>query len=173
MPKCDAYALGARKRQQAYEAAYNSPEARAWIASMTPDQRKRAEELGLLQPMPDAAPADTRLDTLPQRLLPIVEHAPELEAAHLVDALSDTHRRILASYFSRPCPHPKLRQHCLCFLLGIGSGVEHAKALGMSRQRFDYHALKMRDELELPSLGFTRRSKGKAANFDKKSRKDD
>lgn len=170
MSNADNYAANTVARDRAYRDAFNTPEAKRWMESLTPEQRRHAEELGLLEPRLDSRPADTKVDDLPLSMQPSCELeytdtaedevqmvrralgvAPE--GAHPTDELRQTQLNILKAYFARPCKNPDLRRRCIAFLLGQGSGAEHARQLGMSRQRFDYHARKMQKELGLPSLG--------------------
>ncbi len=174
MPSSDDYASRSAARRRAYEAAYRSPAARAWIAALTPDQRRRAEELGLLAPMHDPQPAEFSADDLPLSVTPtcdpIINDPAEEGRAALLRRLQHSHsgdnplqeltrrqQRILSAYFARKGSHrTQLQQRCLCFLLGLGTGEAHASALGMSRQLFDYHVLRLQAELHLPGLGYSR-----------------
>ncbi len=171
MSSTDDYASRSGNRRRAYVAAYRSPEARAWIASLTPEQRRRAEELGLLTPMLDPQPADISTDDLPTSATPTCEPiindpAEEAHAALLrrlghisevtLQELTLHQRHMLSAYASRKGSRSAVQQRCLCFLLGLGTGEKHARALGMSRQLFDYHVLQMQAELRLPALGFSR-----------------
>ncbi len=173
MPSSDEYASRSAARRRAYEAAYRSPAARAWIASLTPDQRRRAEALGLLTPMLDPQAAEISADDLPLAATPTCEpviHDPaeEARAALLkrlghatgnrsaLSELTPRQQHILSAYTARSGPRSRMRHRCVCFLLGLGTGEEHARALGMSRQLFDYHVLQLQAELRLPALGHSR-----------------
>lgn len=170
MSNSDSYAANTVARDKAYRAAYNSPEVQRWIDSLSPEQRRHAESLGLLEPRLDSRPADTKVDDLPVAMQPSCElgftDPAEADVQRLlaaigidtaaeqpVEELRRTQRNVLLAYFARPCKNPDLRRRCFAFLLGQGSGADHARKLGMSRQRFDYHARKMQKELGLPCLG--------------------
>ncbi len=182
MPSSDEYASRSAARRRAYEAAYRSPEARAWIAALTPDQRRRAEALGLLTPMLDPQAAEISADDLPLAATPTCEPvindpAEEARAALLkrlghasdtrpsLSELTPRQQHTLSAYFARRGSRSPVQKRCLCFLLGLGTGETHARALGMSRQLFDYHVLQLQAELRLPALGHSR-SDGRANGAD-------
>ncbi len=172
MPDTDNYASNAPARNRAYRAAYESEAAKKWLASLTPDQRQRAEKLGLLAPYFDTLPCDQCLDNVPEEDTPLYEHemndpAEEERATLLLklghaptpakpSLISPEQQRLIAAYMAAK---PKMRDvltHGLAFLFGIGSGEEHARALGISRQRFNYHVIQLRTDLNLDALGLSR-----------------
>ncbi len=171
MPDTDNYASNAPARNRAYREAYESEEAKKWLASLTPDQRQRAEKLGLLTPYFDTLPSDQCLDNVPEEDTPLYEHEAadpaEEERATLLQKLGHApapktsfitpeQQHLIAAYMAAK---PKMRDvltHGLAFLFGIGSGEEHAQALGISRQKFNYHVIQLRKDLNLDALGLSR-----------------
>lgn len=65
MSKNDSYAIKEASRRKLYEEAYESAEAKAWLQSLSPAERERAEALGLLQALPDTDVSSRSLDTIP------------------------------------------------------------------------------------------------------------
>ncbi len=163
----DEYAKREHLRTRAYRKAYESPEARAWAAALTPEQRERAQDLGLLAPYIDPAPGNNSIETLPCALEPRAEDKrdePELPRAvlqRLKEAgahpawrtlLGDdeAHRGEMLLAFVMSSPQPKLCWACLSYLAGDGTCKSHAQQLGMSRQAFHYHVRTLEKQLGLP-----------------------
>lgn len=145
----DPYAQREAERRRAYKAAYNSPEVKKWIASLTPEQRKRAEEAGLLEPKLDSAIGHS-IEELPMKLRPSTEDAPSDAQAFAAKLLDDSsYREAFAAYLAGGMK-PLLRQACLSYLLGNGTCEQHAKRLGMSKQAFHYHVKQAQRMLDLP-----------------------
>ncbi len=173
MSNKDEYASNTYLRDQAYCDAYESGAAKTWLDSLTPDQRERAEKLGLLRPYFDTMPSEQCLDNVPERDTPLYEHEAadpaEEERATLLQKLGHApapktslitpeQQHLIAAYMAAK---PKMRDvltHGLAFLFGIGSGEEHAQALGCSRQKFNYHVINLRKDLGLDALGLSRKS---------------
>ncbi len=170
MKRSDTYASREHLRNRTYRAAFASPEARAWIAALTPSQRERAESLGLLTPYIDPMPGDNSLDTLPCALEPRDEDkrtANEIPlplrqrlaaaCAHPAwrNLLGDdeAHHGTMLQAFVMSSPQPKLCWACLCYLAGSGTCESHAHSLGMSKQAFHYHVRALEKQLGLPPQG--------------------
>lgn len=155
----DSYASGESSRRAQYAAAFASPEAKAWEASLSPADRARAASLGLLSPCFDPAPGGCDIDSLPRALEPRLETGipgepdpPARPDLCDVDELSPHHRRLLEAFFQQ-WGSPELLWACFRFVMGRGSCIEHARALGLSKQAFYYHAKRLASVLGLPALG--------------------
>ena len=166
MSKSDSYAEGSASRESAYRAAFQSAAYRQWVAGLTPEQREEAQKKGLLEPKVDH---DTQGEVTPSEerrrvpeatsdfILPPEEgEAPEEElslSALVREGGADSiHRRALQDFL---CSHgnPELTWACLQYLAGYGTCEAHAKALGLSRQAFNYHVRTIQKELGLPPMG--------------------
>ncbi len=167
MKRPDDYAKRERSRNNAYRAAYASPQARAWADALTPAQREQAEALGLLAPYLDPAPGDNSLETLPCALEPRAEDkwtANEIPLP-LRQRLTATkvhpvwrqlfgedetrYGEMLYAYL-QSSGNPALRWGCLRYLMGQGTCESHARELGMSKQAFHYHVRTLETQLGLP-----------------------
>ncbi len=162
MKYSDEYASHEADRNRAYREAYESPEVRAWIDSLTPAQMIRAQALGLLEPYIDPMPSGHCLETLPAELIPRVEdeHAeaqlplPVLLRQKRVDYDNlDEHRLQLLEAFFQQYGNSERVWACLRYLVGRGRCEELARTQHMSKQAFHYHAQRLAEMLKLPTLG--------------------
>lgn len=154
----DEYAHREGKRNEAYREAYRSADFKAWVKSLTPEQRLHAEKLGLLAPRIDGASVQPGVEDLPPA------HTPKTdgEFGMLIDgktwlqdlyaSLDEYHRRMLHSFICRK-GRPRLQWSCLSYLCGNGTCAKHARQLGMSKQAFHYHVRSVQKLLGLPPLG--------------------
>ncbi len=164
MAKLDNYSELEAERLQAYRDAYESAEAKAWIESLTPEQRERAERLKLLKPKIDGPQKGLSVEELSLKQLPTVE--PDVEgwrddeaepALNLMDIMQDgqgcKEARQVVHDFLCASGHPELTWSCLQYLCGYGTCEEHAKRHRMSRQSFNYHVRTLQEQLGLPPMG--------------------
>lgn len=175
----DDYASREGLRKRAYREAYASPEVQAWIASLTPEQRRHAEEMGLLKPSFDTRAGvmleDQKADVQPrtQDALPDADEATSPKAAFMRRlgktpkaagdfASSPRKYRALLSYLTEP-RKAALRYACFAYLMGNGTCEGIAKVFGMTRQSFHYHAMLMQKTLGLPALGNSKSPKARKA----------
>ena len=133
----DPYAQQSQIRFTRYAEAYESPEVKAWIASLTPEQRAHAEKQGLLAPMPEDLNGITPLDE---------EKADEalfIQAESMERMLSILERnphkmRALATLLKRKKQGAELMWSVIRFVCGEGSCQSHAERFGMTKQNFHY-----------------------------------
>lgn len=153
----DDYARGEARRMAGYKAAFESPEYKRWVASLTPAQRETAEGRRLLCPHEDAEGGRLGIDELPPSLEPQVAGEfdggeGEAESPRLgLDTLTDEQKDMLSAFLQQG-GNPRLRWACLRYLLGYGTCLSHAKALGMRKQAFHYHVRQMERQLGLPPM---------------------
>lgn len=147
----DPYAQGEAQRRRAYRDAYNSPEVKKWIASLTPEQRKHAEEAGLLEPKLDAALGHS-IENLPLKLRPATEDTTDDAKSLDAELLEDPRFVTAFKAYMTGVRKPKLRLACLSYLLGNGTCEQYATLLRMSKQAFHYHVKQAQELLGLPKL---------------------
>ncbi len=166
----DEYASREAKRRRAYQAAYQSEEAKAWVNSLSPTQRAEAGRLGLLDPCLDgSASGAASVENLPPSMEPFTEDAefdkdvvavpfrkPEQPEDNgwgaLLTALTSTHRKMLLAFLHEE-GDPRLRWACLCYLLSEGTCEDIAHQVGMTKQAFHYHVRKIQKRFDLPPMG--------------------
>lgn len=158
------YAESARRKNAAYRKAYAD-----WVAGLTAAERDRLRAKGLLEPVSDLDGSASNA--------PVVERGEEKERAYaqLVDSSSevafvlpedaegsaddggnaeaDSLRLRALRDFLCARGNPERDWAALRYLLGFGSCGEHARALGMTKQAFDYHVRTLQEALGLPPLG--------------------
>lgn len=165
----DPYAQREAQRRRAYRDAYSSPEVKAWIASLTPEQRKHAEEVGLLEPKLDSALGHS-IEDLPLKLRPATEDATD-DAKLLDDEFLEDPRFVTAfKAYMTGAKKPKLRLACLSYLLGNGTCEQYATLLRMSKQAFHYHVKQAQELLGLPKLA-RQKSDAARASYRKRNRR--
>ena len=166
------YALHESQRRQRYREAYQSPEALAWIASMSPAQRAEAQRLGLLEPLEDAggsaAPDFDNRDDSVGKHEPAAEDVPfdnavksaaerrgEVESCVPADGWFAAFRALKegkgcteeVQAFLMQGGNPKLRWACVCFLLGDDTCENLAKSVSMTKQAFHYHVRQLQKQI--------------------------
>ena len=154
----DEYAHREGKRNEAYREAYRSADFKAWVKSLTPEQRLHAEKLGLLAPRIDGASVQPGVEDLSPSQTPktdggfggLIDGKTRLQ--DLYASLDEYHRRMLHSFICRK-GRPGLQWSCLSYLCGNGTCAKHARQLGMSKQTFHYHVRSVQKLLGLPPLG--------------------
>lgn len=166
----DDYASSEAKRRRAYQAAYQSEEAKAWRDSLTPTQRAEAERLCLLEPyFEGSASGAVSVENLPPSKEPSTEdmefdrdvvavpfrkpQQPEDNGwGALLTALTSTHHEMLLAFLHED-DDPRLRWACLCYLLGESTCEDISLQMGMSKQAFHYHVRKIQKRFNLPPMG--------------------
>jgi len=154
----DQYARNEGSRNKAYRAAFRTPKFKAWVNSLTPEQRMRAERMGLLSPLLEGEGARVGADDLPPAYTPRDDGGfadfEEKKAGlpEFIEGLDEARRRLLESFLKRK-GKPGLQWACLYYLCGNGTCEQHARILGMSKQAFHYHVRSMQRMLGLPPLG--------------------
>ena len=143
----DNYTTRQTQLNRQYRNSYQTPEVRAWIESLTPEQRRKLQSDGLLEPMIDHTYSGHSQDAAD---LPEASYEPDI-AAHIDppdssaatgdsgDLRSDT----LASFCARirSIKNPLLVFDAVCFATGVlaldgASQTELAKRHGVSRAAF-------------------------------------
>lgn len=180
MSNHDSFAHDESRRRARYESAYASPEAIAWMNSLSPAQRERAESLGLLhashesdvnshsietisanmQPREEIPAFDDHLIAAPLRNKP--DARMRMRMAELLDTLGMQDAEELEAFINSD-GNPRLRCACLNYLLSQGSTTceDLAKQLGISKQAFHYHVRQIEKQLGLPPMGNQRGSKAR------------
>ena len=170
----DRYSAGFGKRCRKYRAAYASPEARAWIAGLSPAEREKAQRLGLLEPLVDdgGSASGPAFDTPRRDVVEAIDSVMAQPFCNL-DGNSESPSAIPAEgwiavfrdmkpgdafpeearAFLEQGGNPRLRWACVCFLLGRDSCAKLARSVGMSKQAFHYHVRQLQKQLGLPPMG--------------------
>lgn len=173
------YAENARRKNAAYRKAYAD-----WVAGLTAAERDRLRAKGLLEPVSDLDGSASNA--------PVVERGEEKERAYaqLVDSCSevafvlpedaegsadggkgdDSLRLRALRDFLCARGNPERDWAALRYLLGFGSCEEHALALGLTKQAFDYHVRTLQEALGLPPLG-NQRSKAARLAYARSNRR--
>lgn len=159
----DDYAAREGLRLRAYRDAYESEEAKAWIAGLSPEQREQAERAGLLRPKLDGIHKGISLEDLSAKQMPCV--GPDVAGlredpappASLIDILQggpgcESAQQVLRDFLCAS-GHPELTWSCLQYLSSNASAKELAKRHGMSKQTFNYHVRTLQEQLGLPPMG--------------------
>lgn len=158
----DDYAANQALRDRQYEAAWESPETKAWIASLPPAERQRLEAEGLLKPMlanhgngmSDCDLADSPLASEEPDIIAQIEPEPEpddvgpLNSESLWDAL----RRMLGELLNQK--NAKLTLECFAVVSGASflgdSMTDIARRHGVTRAAVSKRCIDIARELNLP-----------------------
>ena len=175
----DDYAKKETERNHQYRESWETPEVKAWIASLSPGDRHRMEAKGLLGPdLPKdgsangcgleddiatsseasveapSVPANDSLDAILADY-PHLEQAIETRAKEMAGGNNGSEMlRKLALLFIDQCRRA-LNADCLAFVSGLAvrmgeSGTSLAKRHGISRQAFHKRCNELMKELGLP-----------------------
>jgi hypothetical protein len=152
----DDYAKRQGQRDSQYERDYD-----AWVKSMTPDERKRAEELGVLKPCvqrhgsgaPDHDIADSPAASYTPDIAAMVDHEPE-DAAPTNDMGDATRilRHLVADIVAED--NTRLTIECLAIALGLrvyagDSMTEIANRHGITRAAVSKRCVDITNRLNL------------------------
>jgi DNA-directed RNA polymerase specialized sigma24 family protein len=158
----DEYANRQADRNQRYRQDWETPEVRAWIASLPPHERVRLEREGLLQPYIDGHPsngmadedlADTPIASENPDIIAKVEGFTAPVPADPLDdeRLWDVLRRLLGELLNQT--NAKLTIECLAVVSGIGflgdSMTEIAKRHGVTRAAVSKRCVELTEKLGL------------------------
>ena len=175
----DTYAKDQAQRDQRYRDAWQSPEALAWIASLSPEERRQHEAAGLLAPMmpkdgtangcglegdvadsPGAsvgAPSVSASDSLEAILAdyPHLEAAIEERARQMSGGNNGSEMLRKLSLLFIDQGRRALNADCLAFVSGLAirmgeSGTSLARKHGISRQAFHKRCGELMNQLGLP-----------------------
>jgi hypothetical protein len=142
----DDYAARQAQRDREYLAAFDTPEARAWIENMPADERQRLEAEGLLKPLVPGSSTGLRDEDLADSTL--ASETPDMAAAvdpqpTATEPSAEACADALASFCARirSTSKPLLVFDAVCFATGIlaldgRSQTELAKQHGVSRAAF-------------------------------------
>ena len=170
------YANRQADKDRNYLNSFTSPESRQWAEGLTPEQRRMAEEQGLLKPMLDRAGSTMRdenaSDSSSSRCCgAAVGGSDTLEAVladypHLEAAIEERARKmnaggkscdVLASFCARMrgCANPALVFDAVCYGTGVlaiegQSATELAKKHGVTKQAFSKIAVEWCEKFGLP-----------------------
>ena len=174
------------EKDRNYLNSFTSPETRRWAESLTPEQRRMAEEQGLLKPMIDTTGSTCREEDAANTSeasveAPRVSGGDSLDAIladypHLLEAIEKRAKEIaggrscgdvLASFCAhiRGCANPTLAFDAICYATGVSSlegqsATELARKHGVTKQAFSKVAV---DWCETFGLQPSRSMKSKAA----------
>lgn len=159
----DDYRIRQAERDREYQAAFESPEARAWIESMQPEERQRLEAEGLLKPLVpgsggglrDEDLADSSLASETPDMAAAIDREPApaaLRPACDDERIWDILRRLLGELLSET--NAKLTIDCLALVSGVGflgdSMTEIAKCHGITRATVSKRCVALCTKLGLP-----------------------
>lgn len=157
----DDYAKDEAVRNQRYRDAWESPEAKAWIAGLSPEERRRMEADGLLAPL---LPKDGGGTLMTQDLAESALASEEPDMAAIVDVAQTTENAdvqargdVLAAFCARMrnCPNPALFFDAVCYATGVlaiegQSATELAARHGVTKQAFSKIAVDWCETFGLP-----------------------
>lgn len=149
----DDYAIRQAQRDRDYREAYQSPEVKAWVESLTPAERKRAQAEGLISPLvfgraSGQSEKDLADSSLASENPDIIESfEPEIPAPQKVNGTETSDA--LASFCARirSVTNPLLVFDAVCFATGVmaldgESQTALARRHGVSRSAFSKLAIK-------------------------------
>lgn len=170
----DDYAKNEAQRNQRYREAWESPEAKQWLASLSPEDRRRYEAEGLLAPLlaKDGGGtlltqdlAESALASEEPDIADLVDGAPSVETAD-AEARGD----VLASFCARmrSCTKPALVFDAVCYGTGVlsvegQSATELAAKHGVTKQAFSKIAVQWCETFGLPPARSMKSKKARAS----------
>jgi hypothetical protein len=177
----DDYAARQAARDREYLAAFDTPEARAWIANMPADERRRLEAEGLLKPLVPGTGNGLRDEDLAESSL--ASETPDIAAA--VDReptppeqASTAAADVLGAFCARlrGRPNPALVFDALCYAAGVSaleglSATDLAARHGVSKQAFSKIAVEWTQTLGLPPARAMKSKKARAV-YRERAKKD-
>ena len=170
----DDYSKKEGVRNQQYRESWETPEVKAWIASLSAEDRQRMEAKGLLGPMMPKDGGGTLLDCdLAES--PLASSTPDI--ADLVDgttscvnADSQARSDVLASFCARMrgCANPALVFDAVCYGTGIlaiegQSATELAAKHSVTKQAFSKIAVQWCTTFGLPPARSMKSKKARAS----------
>ena len=153
------------EKNQRYVGCYHSPEVRAWIESLTPEQRRQAEADGLLAPMMDRSGSTMRDEDAAEMadasvtpdIAAALDVPPPQDSPAAANAEGDVRGDILASFCARMrgCANPALVFDAVCYGTGVlamegKTATELAAQHGVTKQAFSKIAVLWCETFGLP-----------------------
>ena len=148
------------KRQSAKDAAYER-EYHAWVDSMSLDERREAEKMGLLKPClqrhgngaPDHDMADSPLASHTPDIAALVDHEPEDREETSTRSVTDVLRHFVADLLSEG--NTRLTIECLAIALGLSAYdgetmTDIAQRHGITRAAVSKRCVDITERLNLP-----------------------
>ncbi len=142
--KNNEYANKESTRIRDYAQAYDSPEFKAWVASLTPEQYRHAEAEGLLSPHFDSIVGCTPLEEQTTPNQDVFER--NLEMLTEVIYSDPRHQRAMQTFIGYG-KQGKINWSVLRYLCGEGSYSTHGQHIGLSKQSFHYHANQLKEKI--------------------------
>jgi hypothetical protein len=152
----DDYAKKQTKRDAHYEREYE-----AWVKSMTLEERREAEKLGLLKPClqrhgngaPDHDMADSPAASHTPDIAALVDHEDEAPETQSMGSATEILRRLVADIVSED--NTRLTIDCLTIALGLrvyagDSMTKVAKRHGITRAAVSKRCVDITERLKLP-----------------------
>lgn len=157
----DDYAKSELERNRKYRAAWESPEAKAWLESLSPEERERLKRHGVDRPDLPSNRGNVRENDLAESSLAseVVDLLGHIEGSKSSDARSsgETRSDVLASFCARmrSCANPALVFDAVCYGTGIlalegASATELAAKHGVTKQAFSKIAVEWCLKFGLP-----------------------
>jgi hypothetical protein len=148
------------KRQSAKDAAYER-EYQTWVDSMSLDERREAEKMGLLKPClqrhgngaPDHDMADSPLASHTPDIAALVDHEPEDREETSTRSVTDVLRHFVADLLSEG--NTRLTIECLAIALGLSAYdgetmTDIAQRHGITRAAVSKRCVDITERLNLP-----------------------
>jgi len=152
----DDYAKKQAKKDAEYEREYD-----AWVKSMTLDERREAEKLGLLKPClqrhgngaADHDMAESSRASHTPDIAALVDHEEEAAEVHSMGSATDMLRRLVADIVAED--NTRLTIDCLTIALGLrvysgDSMTRIAKRHGITRAAVSKRCVDITERLKLP-----------------------
>ena len=152
----DDYAKRQSQRDAQYERDYD-----AWVKSMTPDERRNAEKLGVLKPSlqrhgngsADHDMANSPLASHEPDIAALVDHEEEQPETHSMGSATEILRHLVADILSED--NTRLTMDCLAIALGLrvyagDSMTKIAKRYGITRAAVSKRCVDITERLKLP-----------------------
>ncbi len=146
--KNDTYSKKSPEKFKQYAQAFQSPEFKAWIATLTPEQLAEAEAKGLLQPLPENIIGITPLDEEKADERYVHDHSATINAlvAHFVS--SPRKLRALHALINSKKHRAEILWAAMRYICGDGTNESHAARFGISREAFHSIVKKLRAYLK-------------------------
>jgi DNA-binding phage protein len=152
----DDYAKRQSQRDAQYERDYE-----VWVKSMTPDERRNAEKLGVLKPClqrhgngaADHDMADSPLASHEPDIAALVDHEEAQPETHSMGSATEILRHLVADILSED--NTRLTMDCLAIALGLrvyagDSMTKIAKRYGITRAAVSKRCVDITERLKLP-----------------------
>ena len=157
----DSYAKSELERNRQYRAAWESPEAKAWLESLSPEEREQLKRHGVDRPdLPsnrgNVRDSDLAESSLASEAADLPGHIAGTKSSD-ADSSGETRSDVLASFCARmrSCANPALVFDAVCYGTGVlaiegQSATELAAKHGVTKQAFSKIAVQWCDTFGLP-----------------------